>query len=156
MELVGTGVELRLEGEEEQELLAGVPSRLTFMASRVDRAEKAWESADRRLEAQTFAEVASDRPQLERWPGARGYYDLPDLRQDPTRALLDAATSEREANLGGLLGELRSQGYDVTRWEFWALPFRVELSLRLRQLLMASWLERPPRQPDEPLLLTPR
>ena len=62
-----------------------------------------------------------------------------------TTDLLELAQHQRDANLGVLLGDLRRAGYDVTRWEFYASPFRIELSDELREQLSGHWKEREPR-----------
>lgn len=65
---------------------------------------------------------------------------------DPTTALLRVANAAREVGLGGVLGDLRRTGMDITRWEFYSAPFRIELAEELRERLLASWQERPPRR----------
>ena len=72
-------------------------------------------------------------------------WDVPSGDGDPTTDLLELAQHQRDANLGVLLGDLRRAGYDVTRWEFYASLFRIELSDELREQLSGHWKEREPR-----------
>jgi hypothetical protein len=67
-------------------------------------------------------------------------------REDPTRSLIDLAYEQRDLNLGCILGDLRIGGADVTRFECYAAPFRVELDDGLRAALAGRWDERDPRQ----------
>lgn len=66
------------------------------------------------------------------------------LGEDPTNPLIDLAFAQRENNLGGLLGDLRREGVDVTRFECYSAPFRVELDAQLRAVLAGTWTERDP------------
>ncbi len=54
---------------------------------------------------------------------------------DPTSELLRIAQEARELHLGDLLGDLRIGGYAITRFDFHAAPFRIELSPDLRDRL---------------------
>lgn len=142
MELVATGVELRLEREAR---LEPVPKR----EAPVDR------PPDKQvIAAQSFAEVL-DNGRRKKWPsGSTSFYDLPPRDTDPTTGLLGMAYGERQ-NLGGLLGDLRrANDYDITRWEFYALPFRVELRPELFEHLRGTWKERDPKPPGAPLILS--
>jgi hypothetical protein len=57
------------------------------------------------------------------------------------------ALHAREDQFGELLGDLRiGDDMDVTRWEFNAAPFRIELSPRLRERLAGTWQGREPRE----------
>ena len=67
------------------------------------------------------------------------------LDEDPTSALLEIVAEERY-HLGDLLGDLRIGNMDVTRWEFYAAPFKVELSPGLQNRLVKAWRGRPPFQ----------
>lgn len=134
VELTGTGVELRLVGES-------------------PHSGEDFNPRDPRIEAQCFVEVV-DGPRRERWGGSTGLFDLPGDDEGLTSGLLGAAHRERDGNLGGLLGDLRRAGYDVTRWEFYSLPFRVELSEKLREFLSGRWRERDPRAEGEPIVVT--
>jgi hypothetical protein len=67
------------------------------------------------------------------------------LSEDPTRALVRIAQEARDMHLGDLLGDVRRGGCDVTRFEFYATPFQIELADDLRERLTESWRERPPR-----------
>ena len=64
---------------------------------------------------------------------------------DPTSALVQIAYEARERHLGDLLGDMRIGDCDVTRFEFYAAPFHIELAEPLRELLEPAWRERPPR-----------
>ena len=69
------------------------------------------------------------------------------LDEDPTSALL-AIVEEERCHLGNLFGDLRMGTMDVTRWEFYAAPFKVELSPGLQDRLAGAWRGRPPfREP---------
>jgi hypothetical protein len=138
--LLGTGVELRLEDEDE------APLRDPHGSPRADDRQA------QRVGAQTFVEV-EDGQRREKWPGATGFYDLPSDDEDLTNGLLMIAHTERDLNLGGLLGDLRREGHDITRWEVYSLPFRIELTPRLRARLAGAWRERDPRPGDEAIIL---
>ena len=59
-----------------------------------------------------------------------------------TTQLVEQAMQQRDGNLGNLVGDLRMNGIDVTRWEVYAAPFRIELH---PDLLDGTWRERAPR-----------
>lgn len=143
MQIFGTGVDLRLEGEQAGEERTGHAPTLTDLGTRGHPA--AAEAGGGRVEAQCFVSVRAGNGRIDRWHGSTGYYGGPPVRTDPTSALLEVAMSERANNLGGILGDLRREGYDITRWEFWALPFRIDLSAGLRASLTGRWKERDPR-----------
>ena len=48
-------------------------------------------------------------------------------------------------HLGDALGDLRIAGEEVTRFEVYAAPFRIELTPGLMKLLSGRWDERDPR-----------
>jgi hypothetical protein len=62
-----------------------------------------------------------------------------------TKPLIELALEQRELNLGTAFGDARIAGADVTRFECYAAPFRVELDDRLRAVLGGTWDERDPR-----------
>ena len=66
------------------------------------------------------------------------------LGEDPTRPLIDLALLQRETNLGSAFGDARIAGADVTRFECYSAPFRVELDEGLRTVLSGTWDERDP------------
>jgi hypothetical protein len=66
------------------------------------------------------------------------------VASDPTTDLLHAADEVRY-EAGDIFGDLRIAGEDVTRFEFRAAPFRIELSDEVREALRGSWKEREPR-----------
>ena len=67
------------------------------------------------------------------------------LGHDPTGPLVELALQQRESNLGTAFGDARIAGADVTRFECYAAPFRMELDEELRAALSGSWDERDPR-----------
>jgi hypothetical protein len=79
-----------------------------------------------------------------RFGGQTAFGDLP-LGEDPTKPLIDLALSQRDMNLGSALGDARIGGFDITRFECYAAPFRIELDDQLRSVLSGTWDERDPR-----------
>ena len=67
------------------------------------------------------------------------------LGEDPTSPLINLALLQREDNLGCAFGDARIAGADVTRYECYSAPFRVELDEGLRTVLTGTWDERDPR-----------
>jgi hypothetical protein len=67
------------------------------------------------------------------------------LGEDPTKPLIELALDQREQNLGTAFGDARIAGADVTRFECYSAPFRVELDEELRAVLVGTWDERDPR-----------
>jgi hypothetical protein len=67
------------------------------------------------------------------------------LGVDPTGPLIELAFAQREMNLGSAFGDARIAGADVTRFECYSAPFRVELDEELRKVLVGTWDERDPR-----------
>lgn len=96
------------------------------------------------IEAQVFAEIEDDGA-CQRIGGTSTAGNVVTLSDDPTKALVQIAQGAREGHLPDLLGDLRSGGCDVTRFEFYATPFQIELAEDLRERLGRSWRERPPR-----------
>jgi hypothetical protein len=97
------------------------------------------------VEAQTFCEGEDDGGGF-RMGGvvaSSSGWVLP-AGEDPTSALVAIAYEMREQHLGDLLGDMRMNDFDVTRFEFYAAPFRVELAESLREALAGSWKGRPP------------
>lgn len=45
----------------------------------------------------------------------------------------------RQERIGRLLRTLRGEGVDLTRWELYAAPFRVDLGRDLRERLAGAW-----------------
>jgi hypothetical protein len=127
--LLRTGVELRLP----QTLPDGAPGRLLPQ-----------KPGEVMIEVQVFAELEEDGAH-QRIGGTSATGKVVPLSDDPTKALTQIAQEAREMHLGDLLGDLRRSGCDVTRFEFYATPFKIELAEDLRQRLAGSWRERPPR-----------
>ena len=117
MKLLGTGIALSLAGEED-ECVA--------------------------LRLQTFADIEADGEPV-RVLGTYGERAEVGTAEDPTTALVGAAHEYREGHLGDILGDLRRDGADITRFEFYAAPFRIELAADLRDRLKGLWNEREPR-----------
>jgi hypothetical protein len=92
-----------------------------------------------------FADLEDDGRRV-RVGGSWGWERPIKLDEDPTSALNEIVEGERY-HLGDLLGDLRIGDMDVTRWEFYAAPFKVELSPKLQERLAGTWREHPPRQP---------
>jgi hypothetical protein len=72
--------------------------------------------------------------------------------EDPTSSLRRIVARCREGRLMDLLGDLKRGGemLEMTRWEFYAAPFSIELSEGPRERLAGAWKDRPPRpQPGE-------
>jgi hypothetical protein len=140
--IIVTGVELILEEEFEippdpPELAA--PFSLTpedrAIRQRVERGEVI------EVRAQEFVDFETGEGRV-RWRG--GSLGLPiDVTRDPTVELLALAQGDVREN--GPFGDLRRSGFDVTRWEYYAAPHRLELSEHLRERLAGAWKERPPR-----------
>jgi hypothetical protein len=89
------------------------------------------------VDAQSFVEYR-DGDGWERMGGSVAGPDEVDVTVDPTKRLLEIAHESREWHLPDLLGDLRRNGVLVSRWDFYAAPFRIELSkelqARVRQL----------------------
>jgi hypothetical protein len=67
------------------------------------------------------------------------YFAEVDLDRDPTNQLVEAAHIARESNLGTVFGDLKNSGVtNLTRFEFYAAPFRIELTDALRERLVGS------------------
>lgn len=95
------------------------------------------------IEVQVFADL-EDSGRRYRVGGTVQRGPLVPLSEDPTTALVHIADEARQTHLGDLLGDLRTAGCDVTRFEFYAAPFRIELADDLRDRLADSWRDRPP------------
>lgn len=67
-----------------------------------------------------------------------------DVTTDPTIELLELG--QGEVRLNGPFSDLRRCDFDVTRWEYYAAPHRLELSDRLRERLAGTWKGRDPRR----------
>ena len=82
-----------------------------------------------------FAEI-DDGERVYRVGGVQGYGELVlDRDEDVTNALLAIAHELRETNHGTLFGDLRM---DISRWDFYAAPFRIELADDLRRTIPLS------------------
>jgi hypothetical protein len=127
--LLGTGVTLRVP-----RCHAGDPK---------DPLSRDAKSGDLRVEIQVFAEL-EDGPRPYRIGGSLDRASVSSTA-DPTKELVALAHEAREVHLGNLLGDLRSGGCDITRFEFYSSPFRIELSPDLREAFRGVWKERPPR-----------
>jgi hypothetical protein len=80
-----------------------------------------------------------------RFGGYRGGDDAVRLDADPTSALLQIAEDARTSgNLGNLFGDMHRAEMDITRFEFYSAPFRIELSQGLREALRGAWKKREP------------
>ena len=91
-----------------------------------------------------FADLEDDGRHF-RLGGSWGMERPISLNEDPTSALLEIVKEERY-HLGNLFGDLRMGNMDVTRWEFYAAPFKVELSPQLQARLAGAWQGRAPEQ----------
>jgi hypothetical protein len=87
--------------------------------------------ADVVVELELFADVVLEHgPEHRRGPV---HFAEIELDHDPTNQLLEAAHTARELNLGTIFGDLMIGGpTDLTRFELYAAPFRVELTDELR------------------------
>jgi hypothetical protein len=95
------------------------------------------------LAAEVWVEVEQDGV---RWrTGGQTTFGELVLGEDPTRSLIDLALIQREMNLGSAFGDARIAEADVTRFECYSAPFRVELDEGLRTVLTGTWDERDPR-----------
>ena len=128
--LLGTGVELRLP-------------RRAFDESE-DPPAVDEETSEVFVEVEVFADL-EEHGRRYRMGGTVGRGAAVSLSGDPTTSLLEIAHDARELQLGNLLGDLRISGSDLTRFEFYAAPFHVELAHDLRKRLEGSWRGRPPR-----------
>jgi hypothetical protein len=124
---VSTGVEIRLIDEVE----AWVEHVYVDDAlERRRRLEGALERDELVLvETQVFVEV--DGRKALRGTTSAGHEVV--LGEDVTNQLMAIAHEAREVHLGDLLGDLGRQGRELARWDFYAAPFRVELSDALRE-----------------------
>ena len=94
--------------------------------------------------AEVWAEVEQEGEPVPIRVGGNYMHAELTLGQDPTRQLMEIAYAQRDGNLGSILGKLRLRDVDVTRFECYSAPFRVELGEDLRDLLSGSWDERDP------------
>jgi len=92
---------------------------------------------------QVFADVEDEGRRYELGGSAGGEYAIR-LDEDPTTGLLEVLDYARDA-FGDLLGDLRIADADVTRFEFYTAPCKVELSPKLRKRLAGLWREREPK-----------
>jgi hypothetical protein len=95
------------------------------------------------ISAEVWVEVERDGVRS-RHGGQTAFGELV-LGEDPTKPLIELALQQRELNLGTAFGDARIAGADVTRFECYAAPFRVELDDELRVVLGGTWEERDPR-----------
>ncbi len=95
------------------------------------------------VEAHAFVAMEQDGEHYR--VGTTGGAQKVSLQADPTSELLRVAQAAREVHLGDLLGDLRREGLDATRWEFYAAPFHIELTADLRDRLKDTWSDRDPR-----------
>ena len=127
--LLGTGAELRLPRRALDE--TEDPAAMDEKANEIF------------VEVQVFADLEEDERRY-RVGGTVRRGDAVSLSGDPTTSLLEIAHDARETHLGDLLGDLRISGSDLTRFEFYAAPFHIELAEDLRERLQGSWRGRPP------------
>ena len=125
--VLGTGIEFTLEDEHEAlpepPRVPLTPERRAANA-RVERGELI------AVRAQEFVDFET-ADGTNRWHGA-SFGTAIDPGGDPALALLELVD---EARLNGPFGDLRRCGFDVTRWEYYSAPHRLELSERLRARL---------------------
>jgi hypothetical protein len=95
--------------------------------------------------AEVWAEVVREAATEPERVGGNFMYGDVVLREDPTRRRTELAYAQRELNLGSILGDLRIGGADITRFEYYAAPLRIELDSELRELLSGTWDERDPQ-----------
>jgi hypothetical protein len=142
--VVATGVELSLDEEDEglEPLPPEIERRLPHTPE--DRAlDGRVESGEMiRVRAQEFVEFDTAEGR-QRWGGS-SFGTAIDVTADPALALLELARGDVRQD--GPFGDLRRGGYDVTRWEYYSAPHRLELSEKLRERLDGAWKERPPRK----------
>ena len=74
-----------------------------------------------------------------------GWHVFADLEEDGRRFRVGGSWGW-ERHLGDLLGDLRIGDMNITRWGFYAAPFKIELSPMLQERLVAAWRGNPPRQ----------
>lgn len=124
--LLRTGVVLRLPSSHPRD------EALPFSPPTPDRID---------VEVQVFAELQHEG----RTHRIGGSFDggTLDRTADPT-ALISLAQTAREIHLGDLFGDVRIGGCDVTRFEFYAAPFRIELSGELNDEFATVWERRAP------------
>ena len=77
-----------------------------------------------RIEIELFAEIEVDGS-TRRYGGGFTFAEL-GAEGDPTSELIEAAFIEREANVGNFLRDMKNAGLDVTRFELYSAPFRIE------------------------------
>ena len=91
------------------------------------------------IKAQVFVDVKANG-RVERVSGTQWWPQEIWLDRDPTNQLIERAYDGR-FHLGDLYGDLWITGSGPSRWEFYAAPFRVELSAELREILRDSWTD---------------
>ena len=91
------------------------------------------------IKAQVFVDVKANG-RVERVSGTQWWPQEIWLDRDPTNQLIERAYDGR-FHLGDLYGDLWITGSGPSRWEFYAAPFRVELSAELREILRDRWTD---------------
>jgi hypothetical protein len=92
-----------------------------------------------------FADLEDEGRRYRFWSNFMGERPVR-LDDDPTSQLVAIAEESRDDLRYNVQHDLRIGGdMDLTRWEFYSAPFTVELSVRLREGLAATWKERVPR-----------
>jgi len=121
-----------------------VAVRVLGTGTRIDVADDQSGVADLTVQVEPFAELEVDGA-ARRYGGGHGFAEL-ELDTDPTTQLVEAAHIQRELNLGNLLGDMKiGARLDITRFELYSAPFRIELTDRLRAHLAGRWKGRDPR-----------
>jgi hypothetical protein len=142
--LIATGVRMFLASELPS-LAVGIQLSPVTSEQRMERrAEQRGELIF--VAAGAFADLEADGRTGRLWSTFRGKHAVR-LDEDPTSQLIEFAEACRDDLRYNLQHDLRYGGeMDLTRWEFYAAPFTVELSPLLRERLGAAWSERAPRQ----------
>jgi hypothetical protein len=128
--ILGTGVELFLAEEaDEPPPPPGFPKLpMTPEAHAEEARVRTGEMIQ--VQARAFVDFEAEGG-THRWGGST-YGRAIDITGDPTLALIGLAQDVAEE---APFGDLRRCDYDVTRWEYYSAPHRLELSAKLRERL---------------------
>lgn len=146
--LLGTGV-LLLIGEEFPVWPFETDESRAELEAEMTPQERAHKAADERGEIvfvswHVFADL-EDEGRRFRVGGSFGGHSAIRLDEDPTTALLGVVENALDSgNLENLLDDLKLGDMNVTDFEFFAVPSKIEMSSKLHRALRGTWREREP------------